>query len=129
MSKKAAYLLDTGVFLTFLSDPDAFSARIKGIFDDPEAKIIVSAASFFEIAVKKALKKAKVPENLPEIARLSGLDILDITPEHTFKTLRLPYHHTDPYDRLILAQAACEGLTILTTCDYFDAYAIPVIKD
>lgn len=128
MSEKDIYLLDTAVFLTFLGNPEGLSARIKAIFDASEAKIMVSAASFFEIAVKKATKKAKVPENLPEIARLSGLDVLDITPEHTFKTLRLPYHHTDPYDRLILAQAACEGLTILTSTPYFDAYAIPVIK-
>lgn len=124
----SGYLLDTGVFLTFLDDPTRLSAQIQGILADPEAKIMVSAASFFEIAVKKAMKKAKVPENLPDMARLSGLDILDITADHSFKTLRLPYHHTDPYDRLILAQAACEGLTILTACPHLDAYAIPVLK-
>lgn len=89
---------------------------------------MVSAASFFEIAVKKAMKKAKTPDNLPEIMAQTGLEVLDIRPEHTWKTLRLPYHHTDPYDRLLLAQAACHGLTIITSCPYFDAYGFPVIK-
>lgn len=89
---------------------------------------MVSAASFFEIAVKKAMKKVNTPDNLPDIVAKSGLEVLDLTPEHSWKTLRLPYHHTDPYDRLLLAQAAINGLTIITSCPYFDPYGLPLLK-
>ncbi len=123
-----AYLLDTSVLLRFLSDFDSLNDRVKALFDDPETRIMVSAASFFEIAVKKAMKKVNTPDNLPDIVAKSGLEVLDLTPEHSWKTLRLPYHHTDPYDRLLLAQAAINGLTIITSCPYFDPYGLPVLK-
>ncbi len=122
------YLLDTAVFLRYLDAPDALSEGAKAVLADKNAPVYVSAASFFEIAVKKALKKARLPDNLPEIAQETGLTVLDLTPEDSWKTLRLPYHHTDPYDRLLLAQAASRGLTIVTFCPYFDAYSIPVLK-
>jgi PIN domain nuclease of toxin-antitoxin system len=122
------YLLDTSVLLRFLSDFDSLNDPTKAVFADNDARIMVSAASFFEIAVKKAMKKAKTPDNLPEMVAKSGLEVLDLTPEVTWKTLRLPYHHTDPYDRLLLAQAAINGLTIITSTPYFDAYGIPIIK-
>lgn len=122
------YLVDTAVFLRYLDAPDSLSEGAKAAFSDQEAQIWVSAASFFEIAVKKALKKLKVPDNLPEIAKNTDIRILPIAPEHSFKTLRLPYHHTDPYDRLLLAQAACEDLTIITACPHFDAYKVPLLK-
>ena len=108
--------------------PEAFSEGFLAVLADKNAKIHVSAVSFFEIAVKKALKKARIPENLPDLLPDTGLEVLPLTPEDSWKTLRLPYHHTDPYDRLLLAQASARGLTIVTFCDYFDAYAVPVLK-
>jgi len=123
-----SYLLDTSVLLRYLDAPEGLPEPVLSVFEDKNARIWASAASFFEIAVKKAMKKAKIPENLPEIVTLSGIPVLDIAPEHAWKTLRLPYHHTDPYDRLLLAQAACEGLTIITACPHLDAYGIPLLK-
>lgn len=110
----SSFLLDTRVFLTFLDDPSRLSPQVQAIFTQKGVKIAVSAVSFFEIAVKKALKKARVPDTLPEDATASGLAILPMTPEHAFKTVRLPYHHTDPYDRLLVAQAREEKMTLVT---------------
>jgi PIN domain nuclease of toxin-antitoxin system len=124
----SGYLLDTSVLLRYLDEPEGLSEGAKAVLGASEARILVSAASFFEIAVKKALKKARVPDNLPEIVAKTGLEILPIQPEHSWKTLRLPYHHTDPYDRLLLAQASCHGLTIITACPHFDAYNVPLLK-
>ncbi|MCB1538366.1 MAG: type II toxin-antitoxin system VapC family toxin [Rhodospirillales bacterium] len=122
------YLLDTSVFLRFMDAPERLPDAVSAILADPAARVYVSAVSFFEIAVKKAMKKAQVPDNLPETVAETGLSILPMTPEDAWKTLRLPYHHTDPYDRLLLAQAATHGLAIVSACDYFDAYAVPVLK-
>lgn len=114
------FLLDTAVFLQFLDGkmPDLV---------DKEPVLYVSSASFFEIAVKKALKKVRVPENLDDIAVASGLRILPIQPDHALRTVRLPYHHTDPYDRLLIAQVKIESLTLLTRNPVFRRYDIPVI--
>jgi PIN domain nuclease of toxin-antitoxin system len=122
------YLLDTSVLLRYLDDPASLPDEVQEILADPGVRVVASAASFFEIAVKKALKKARVPDSLPDAVAAAGLEVLDLSAEHTWKTLRLPYHHTDPYDRLILAQAAINGLTIITATPYFDAYGFPVIK-
>lgn len=124
----SGYLLDTSVLLRYLDAPEGLSEGVLAVFNDKNARIYASAASFFEIAVKKAMKKAKIPDHLPEIVAQSGLEVLEIAPDHAWKTLRLPYHHTDPYDRLLLAQAACEGLTIITATPYFDPYGLPLLK-
>lgn len=122
------YLLDTGVLLAFMDDPARLSAEARGILARPGARIMASAASFLEIAVKKALKKTRVPADLHEAVAASGLEILPILPEHAWKTVRLPYQNTDPYDRLLIAQALADGLTILTASPNFIGYGIPVIK-
>lgn len=121
------YLLDTRVFLTVLDDISGLSTPLKAIFDDKEAVFYVSSASFFEIAVKKALKKVKIPDNLTEIAEASGLRVLPIQPDHALRTVRLPYHHTNPYDRLLIAQAKIEGLTLATRDAIFAKYDIPTV--
>lgn len=115
------FLLDTGVFLRFLDGK-------MPVLEAKDPVFYVSSASFFEIAVKKALKKVRVPENLDEIAVASGLRILPIQPNHALRTIRLPYHHTDPYDRLLIAQAKIEGFTALTDNPVFRKYDIPVIE-
>ncbi|NBX67306.1 MAG: type II toxin-antitoxin system VapC family toxin [Proteobacteria bacterium] len=109
------FLLDTRVFLQFLDG-------VMPVLKDKEPVLYVSAASFFEIAVKKALKKVRVPDNLDEIAVASGLRILPIMPDHALRTVRLPYHHTDPYDRLLIAQAKIEGLCLVTSNAVFQKY-------
>lgn len=122
------YLADTSVFLRYLAGDNGLSEGVKAVFEDKNALIYVSAASFFEIAVKKALKKARLPDDLPQTLEQKGFLPLPIQPHHAWKTLRLPYHHSDPYDRLLAAQAVCENLVLLTGCPYFDAYDIPVMR-
>ncbi len=121
------YLLDTWVFLEVMDDISVLSPHVQGIFDDKEAVFYVSSASFFEIAVKKALKKVKIPDNLADMTRAAGFEILPIQPEHALRTVRLPYHHTDPYDRLLIAQAKIEGMTMISGNPLFAKYDIAVI--
>lgn len=122
------YLLDTKAFLSVLDDISRLSEAVQAVLLRENTRFHVSAASFFEITVKKALKKIKIPDNLPEIATASGFDVLAITPEHAWKAGRLPFHHTDPYDRLLISQAKIEGLTLITHDPIFAQYNIPILQ-
>ncbi|HEY8964246.1 MAG TPA: type II toxin-antitoxin system VapC family toxin [Alphaproteobacteria bacterium] len=120
------YLLDTPVLLSFLAGKPDFSTEVHTIFADTSLKILASSANIFEVAVKKALKRIKIPDDFPDAVRESGFDILPIADTHAWKTLRLPFHHPDPFDRLLIAQAKCENLTLLTRNPIFERYDVNV---
>jgi len=122
-----AYLLDTRVLLAFLAGKTDFSADLHTILNDRDVKVLASAASIFEVAVKKAMKRIKIPEHFPDAVLASGFEILPINADHAWKTLRLPFHHPDPFDRLLITQAREESLTIITTNPIFQSYDVPVL--
>ena len=74
----------------------------------------MSAASAWEIAIKKASGKLDAPDNLEEVLRTSRLEMLPISVAHALAAGRLPRHHDDPFDRMLVAQAMLEGMTLLT---------------
>ena len=86
-----------------------------------------SVVSFAEIGVKTAIGKLVVPGDLDEHIVRSGLRILGLAPEHGLGVAGLPMHHRDPFDRLLVAQARSEGLTVLTTDARIARYDVPVI--
>lgn len=108
------YLLDTWVFLAVMDDISVLSPSVQGVFGDKEAVFYVSSASFFEIAVKKALKKVKIPDNIADMTRAAGFQILPIQPEHALRTVRLPNQQTkdepEPVDLLITRDLYDEGI-------------------
>lgn len=86
-----------------------------------------SSVSFAEIGVKVSIGKLTVPGGLPEIVIRSGLKILPLEPEHGLGVARLPMHHRDPFDRLLISQAQAEGLALVTADRRFAAYDVEVI--
>lgn len=120
-------LLDTHALLWWLGgerlDEDA-TERIS----DPSTLVAVSAASIWEAAVKSALGKLDVPEPLGRAALEEGFEPLPVTFDHAELAGRLPRHHRDPFDRMLVAQAQGEGLTIVTRDLAFDAYDVPVLR-
>jgi len=91
---------------------------------------LLSIASLWEIAIKSAIGKLtmhKTFEELAESIESVGFDILPILPKHLIALHSLPYHHRDPFDRLLIAQSLSEGLPILTTDDVFDQYGVNII--
>jgi len=106
-------LLDTHVVLWWLTDDPSLSPDVKFRLDS-EPDVYVSAATTWEVAIKQAIGKLKAPADLPERIRDSGFEELPITIRHTITAGRLPLLHRDPFDRILVAQAQHEDLTLVT---------------
>ena len=119
-------LLDTHVVLWWLADDPSLSDEIKTRLDH-EPDVYVSAASIWEVAIKQAIGKLE-PADLPERIRDSGFRELPIGSGHAIAAGRLPLIHRDPFGRMLVAQARCEDLTLVTRdsrCRQYDVAVLP----
>ena len=119
-------LLDTHVVLWWLSDDPTLADEIKDQIDH-EPEVHLSPVTVWEVAMKQAMGKLKEPADLPERIRGCGLRELPITSEHAMTAGRLPMLHRDPFDRMLVAQAQCEGLVLLTRDTDIARYDVPVL--
>jgi PIN domain nuclease of toxin-antitoxin system len=120
-------LLDTHVVLWWLTDDLSLSEEIKTRLDH-EADVYVSSATLWEVAIKQAIGKLKEPADLPELICGSGFRELPISFGHATAAGRLPLIHQDPFDRMLVAQARCEDLTLVTRdsrCQQYDVALLP----
>jgi PIN domain nuclease of toxin-antitoxin system len=120
-------LLDTHVVLWWLTDDPTLADEIKDRLDR-EPDVYVSAATIWEVAIKQAIGKLSEPPRLPERIRDSGFTPLPISPEHAITAGRLPMIHRDPFDRMLVAQAQCEDLTLVTRDANCQKYDIAVLQ-
>ena len=120
-------LLDTHIILWWLTQDRKLSQTETAIITDPDNLVFVSAATAWEIAVKKMIGKLEAPDDLP--AALAANDFLElpITIEHTQKIYLVPLHHHDPFDRMMVAQAISEDLTLMTRDPKIALYDIRII--
>lgn len=121
-------LLDTHAFLWAVGNPSNLSSRARGAIEDGNNMVFVSAATAWEISIKRRLGKLELPEGdyLEEI-RLNRFTPLDITTEHALAIEALPILHKDPFDRLLVAQAQLEKLTLITRDPKVMAYDVTTI--
>jgi PIN domain nuclease of toxin-antitoxin system len=119
-------LLDTHALLWWLADEELITSARAGIAD-PANSVAVSAASAWEISIKKALGKLVAPDDLEQQILTSGFDALPIGIAHALAAGQLPRHHEDPFDRMLIAQAKVEQMTIVTRDMRFGDYDVPVI--
>lgn len=119
-------LLDTHVVLWWLTDDPTLSDEIKAALDD-EPEVFVSSATVWEASIKQAIGKLSEPADLPERIRDSGFLAMPITSEHAIVAGRLPAIHRDPFDRMLVAQARCEGLTLVTRDADIRKYDVPIL--
>jgi PIN domain nuclease of toxin-antitoxin system len=112
------YLLDTCTFLWWSVEDPNLSTAVREIVTDSDEEIFVSSISFAEIATKSSLGKLKLPGPLPEyIAAMRDEHLIESLPfddESALHMVRLPWHHRDPFDRMLVAQAIVHGLVVLT---------------
>lgn len=121
-------LLDTHTFLWFIAGDPKLSAVARTFIEDDANDKILSIASPWEIAIKASRRKLPLAEPfhvlIPREISGNGFDLLPITLDHLAVLSTLPFHHTDPFDRLIIAQAIVERIPIIGKDSAFDAYAI-----
>ncbi len=125
-------LLDTCAFLWLVTnDTGHLTETATGTFLDGDNEIFFSIVSAWEISIKAGIGKLDVPlpvhNFLTEQIRLNELSVLPVELSHVTKVSELPFHHKDPFDRLLIAQAMIEGIPILTGDSLFDAYKVRTI--
>ena len=124
-------LLDTHLLLWAAGQPERLSASARQLLDDPRNEPLFSAASLWEVAIKSALGREDFRVE-PRLLRRGLLDNgyteLPITSQHAVNVGSLPPLHKDPFDRLLLSQALCEGITLLTGDAQLARYPAPVRK-
>jgi PIN domain nuclease of toxin-antitoxin system len=119
-------LLDTHVILWWLTDAHDLPTEVKRRIDD-EPAVYLSPAAVWEVAIKQSIGKIKEPDNLAEIINDAGFRPLPITSEHAIAAGRLPLIHRDPFDRMLIAQARCEGLTLVTRDPLIQQYKVALL--
>ncbi|MGB7067925.1 MAG: type II toxin-antitoxin system VapC family toxin [Pyrinomonadaceae bacterium] len=128
-----SFLLDTHVFLWALNDRHRLSSSVVNILTNPQEAMFFSAASSWEIAIKWSKGHIKLPDNpsvsIPDATTTAGLTQLPITLRDSCHVADLPFHHRDPFDRLLIAQAMLKGLTIITADPIFKKYDIDLFWD
>jgi PIN domain nuclease of toxin-antitoxin system len=121
-------LLDTHVFLWWIGDSPELSGAARAAIADPASLVHVSAVSAWEISIKRALGRIDLrDEEFAYGMRESGFTELPVTAEHGLAAGALPPHHRDPFDRMLIAQAKSEGLTLVTRDREIAAYDISVL--
>jgi len=121
-------IIDTHVLLWWLSDDPLLPANFKKIIENTDNICFISAASIWEISIKSSIGKLEIPGKYLDILREQGFHDLPVYWEHADKAGTLPFHHRDPFDRLIIAQAMIEELTILTTDKRIPLYKVKTLS-
>ncbi|WP_131769756.1 type II toxin-antitoxin system VapC family toxin [Candidatus Protofrankia californiensis] len=119
-------LLDTHVVIWWLADDATLSEETKVLIDE-EPDVYVSPASIWEITIKQAIGRLKGPTDLPERIRDSEFRELPIRHHHAIAAGRLPAIHRDPFDRMLVAQARCEDLTLVTRDADIHRYEVSIL--
>ena len=121
-------LLDTHVLLWWLTDDERLPDRLRTAVANGDAEVHVSAASAWEATTKSAVGELTLPERWWEHVREQGFTELPVTVEDGLLAGSLPRHHDDPFDRVLIAQAARRGLTVLTVDRRFGAYDVRLLS-
>lgn len=120
-------LLDTHVVLWWLSGEREISEAAGEVIERAD-DLLLSVVSLAEIGIKASIGKLDVPDDLDRQVQAIGLRLLSLAPGHALGVAKLPVHHRDPFDRLLIAQAAAEGLTVVTADRRFAEYPVAIVN-
>ena len=121
-------LLDAHALLWWLADDPELSEEANDAVADPGSVVFVSAATAWEIAFKQALGKLDAPSDLERQIEVNRFEPMPITIGHGYAAGTLPRHHDDPFDRMLVAQAMAEHLTVVTRDSSIGLYGVPTIR-
>jgi PIN domain nuclease of toxin-antitoxin system len=120
-------LLDTHTLLWALADDTMLAGEAHDAIADGANRVLVSAVSAWEITIKKALGKLRAPDDLSAQLDRARFEHLDVTISHALAVGELPDHHSDPFDRMLVAQARSEELTLVTRDSRIARYDVPIL--
>ena len=124
-------LLDTHVALWAIADSPKLPAKARQIIESPRSSVWISAATVWEIAIKRSLGRGDMPVSSQDALRYfreSGYRFLAVEPEHAAAVEELPPHHADPFDRILVAQALVEPMRLMTHDPMVARYSDSVIE-
>ena len=125
-------LLDTHVFIWMHGDPDRLSGRARKLLVDADTELHLSVVVAWELGIKIARERLTLPEPLDEYvmsrAHRSRMSLLSIDLGHVLEAVTLPPHHADPFDRMLVAQARAESLTLLTADRWIARYDVELVR-
>lgn len=119
------YLLDTHTFMWFVTDAPELSKKARNLMEQDDANLFLSIASVWEMAIKNSLGKLEIYNNFSTVTQDltdNDIELLPIKYEHTAIINRIPFHHKDPFDRMIIAQALFENMDVIGVDERFDEY-------
>ena len=117
-------LLDTHTLIWWMSGSEQLGKLSQQMITDEQNQVYVSAASIWEMSIKRQMGKLQIPDDLDSIIEELGFEKLDISLFHAEQAGSLPMHHKDPFDRMLIAQAQAEGLQLISTDEHFPKYGI-----
>lgn len=120
-------LLDTHIFLWAIAEPSRLSKSQISELETASNRVYVSAVSITEIMIKASLGKISVAFDPVEIAEKSGFELLSFSGNDALPLASLPFHHRDPFDRMLIAQSIVRNLPIMTNDGKFSAYDVKLI--
>jgi PIN domain nuclease of toxin-antitoxin system len=120
-------LLDTHVALWWLADDQRFGQAAEAYLEDADNTVLLSAVVVWEVALKRSLGKLRAPNALVETLLEGGATPLPVDLDHAAAVAELPWHHRDPFDRLLIAQARIESAVLVTRDQVFHEYGVPVV--
>lgn len=121
-------LLDTHVLIWSFTDDRSLAPAARDAIIDPDNLVFASAASVWEIAIKRSIGKLRAPDDVNSQIEAHRFEPLAMTAGHAWTAGNLPRHHPDPFDRMLIGQALEENLTLVTRDAAFDAYGVPLIR-
>ena len=123
------YLLDTHILLWWLEDDPRLRARLRTTIADPDNDVVISAATIWEAAIKRALGKLRFETSvLFDTLSRGSIRVLPITADHALAAGDLPRHHDDPFDRMLVAQAIAEGMTLISRDMWLRSYQVALLR-
>lgn len=124
-------LLDTNCFLWFIAGNDRLSVNAQNFILDLNNELVLSPVSLWEMAIKVSIGKLELlksfEELIPAQLQMNAVDLLPIEVRHLSMLIRLPFHHRDPFDRLIISQGIVEEIPVITGDTIFQKYEVEVI--
>lgn len=119
-------LLDTHTLIWMATDPECLSERAASAVSDPTHDVYVSAVSGWEIGIKRGRGRLRFPDIDRQMIDTLRVTELPVTLRHTSEIANLPDHHRDPFDRMLIAQARVDGLTLVSRDQAFTSYDVAI---